>query len=38
MPVFNRHEAIVTADLSDTDRNELSRLLRTILRRLDAEA
>ncbi|MBI5090283.1 MAG: MarR family transcriptional regulator [Actinobacteria bacterium] len=37
MPVFNHHEAIVTADLSDYDRRELARLLRTILQRLDRE-
>ena len=37
MPVFNHHEAIVTIDLSDDDRRELARLLRMILRRLDAE-
>ncbi len=37
MPVFNHHEAIVTADLSDHDRRELARLLRSILRRLDTE-
>lgn len=37
MPVFNRHEAIVTAGLTDDDREQLSRLLRTILRTLDAE-
>jgi DNA-binding MarR family transcriptional regulator len=37
MPVFNHHEAIVTADLSDHDRRELARLLRMVLRRLDAE-
>jgi DNA-binding MarR family transcriptional regulator len=38
MPVFNRHEAIVTADLTDHDRRELARLLRTILRTLDNES
>jgi DNA-binding MarR family transcriptional regulator len=37
MPVFNRHEAIVTADLTDHDRRELARLLRTVLRTLDNE-
>ena len=37
MPVFNHHEAIVTIDLSDHDRRELARLLRIVLRRLDAE-
>jgi DNA-binding MarR family transcriptional regulator len=37
MPVFNHHEAIVTTDLSDHDRRELARLLRIVLRRLDAE-
>ena len=37
MPMFNAHEAIVTADLSVPDRRELSRLLRTVLRTLDAE-
>jgi DNA-binding MarR family transcriptional regulator len=37
MPVFNHHEAIVTTDLSEDDRRELARLLRMILRRLDAE-
>ncbi|MGD9996901.1 MAG: MarR family winged helix-turn-helix transcriptional regulator [Ilumatobacteraceae bacterium] len=37
MPVFNRHEAIVTADLSDHDRRELARLLRAVLQRLDRE-
>jgi MarR family transcriptional regulator, organic hydroperoxide resistance regulator len=35
MPVFNHHEAMVTADLSDTDRATLSHLLRTVLRTLD---
>jgi len=37
MPVFNHHEAIVTSGLTDRDRGELSRLLRAILRTLDAE-
>jgi len=37
MPVFNHHEAVVTAALTDDDRRELSRLLRTVLRTLDAE-
>jgi DNA-binding MarR family transcriptional regulator len=35
MPVFNRHEAMVTADLTDADRVALSHLLRTVLRTLD---
>lgn len=38
MPLFNQHEAIVTADLSATDRRHLARLLRTVLRTLDAES
>lgn len=37
MPVFNRHEAIVTSGMSDHDRAELARLLRSVLRTLDAE-
>jgi DNA-binding MarR family transcriptional regulator len=37
MPVFNHHEALVTAELSPTDRRELARLLRTVLRTLDAD-
>jgi hypothetical protein len=37
MPVFNHHEALVTADLSPTDRRELARLLRTVLRTLDTD-
>ncbi len=37
MPVFNHHEAIVTAGLSSADRRELTRLLRTVLATLDAE-
>lgn len=37
MPVFNHHEALVTADLTDRDRRELARLLRTVLRTLDRE-
>jgi DNA-binding MarR family transcriptional regulator len=37
MPVFNRHEALVTADLSDADRAELARLLRAVLRRVEGE-
>ena len=37
MPVFNRHEAMVTADLSSADRLELARLLRTVLRTLDSD-
>ncbi len=35
MPVFNRHEAMVTSDLSPSDRRELARLLRTVLATLD---
>jgi DNA-binding MarR family transcriptional regulator len=35
MPRFNDHEAIVTADLGDEQRDELSRLLRTVLRTVD---
>lgn len=38
MPLFNHHEAIVTADLGDGDRRDLSRLLRTVLRTLDSES
>ena len=38
MPMFNRHEAMVTADLSSADRLELVRLLRTVLRTLDNDA
>ena len=37
MPAFNHHEALVTADLSPTDRQELARLLRTVLRTLDTD-
>jgi len=37
MPVFNEHEKIVTAGMTDADRAQLSSLLRTILRTLDAE-
>ena len=37
MPAFNQHEAMVTADLDPTDRRELARLLRTVLRTLDNE-
>jgi len=37
MPAFNQHEAMVTADLEPTDRRELARLLRTVLRTLDNE-
>lgn len=36
MPLFNKHEAIVTEGLTDRARAELSRHLRTILRTLDA--
>ena len=36
MPLFNKHEAIVTEGLSDQARAELSHHLRTILRTLDA--
>lgn len=35
MPEFNRHEAQVTAGLTDRQRTELSELLRTVLRTLD---
>jgi len=35
MPRFNDHEAIVTADLGDAQRDELSHLLRTVLRTVD---
>jgi MarR family transcriptional regulator, organic hydroperoxide resistance regulator len=35
MPRFNDHEAIVTSDLDDDQRDELSRLLRTVLRTVD---
>ncbi len=38
MPAFNEHEAWVTADLTDRDRRELARLLRTVLARLDTES
>lgn len=37
MPLFNEHEAMVTAELSEHDRTELARMLRTILRTLDSE-
>jgi MarR family transcriptional regulator, organic hydroperoxide resistance regulator len=37
MPVFNQHEAMVTADLSPADRRELTRLLRTVLATLDRD-
>jgi MarR family transcriptional regulator, organic hydroperoxide resistance regulator len=37
MPLFNQHESAVTADLTVSDRRELARLLRTILRTLDDE-
>jgi hypothetical protein len=35
MPRFNDHEALVTGDLGDEQRDELSRLLRTVLRTVD---
>lgn len=35
MPVFNEHEALLTAGLSDDERQELARLLRTVLRHVD---
>ena len=34
MPLFNRHEAQLTVELSPGDKRELSRLLRTVLRTL----
>jgi MarR family transcriptional regulator, organic hydroperoxide resistance regulator len=37
MPMFNKHEAMVTADLTESDRRDLARLLRTVLRTLDSE-
>lgn len=37
MPLFNRHEAQLTVELSPGDKRELSRLLRTVLRTLDDE-
>lgn len=37
MPIFNKHEAMVTAELTDADRRELSRLLRTVLRTVDGD-
>jgi DNA-binding MarR family transcriptional regulator len=36
MPRFNRHEALVTEHLTDGEADELSRLLRTVLRTVDA--
>jgi DNA-binding MarR family transcriptional regulator len=36
MPVFNKHEAIVTEGLTDEAREQLSHHLRTVLRTLDA--
>jgi DNA-binding MarR family transcriptional regulator len=38
MPVFNRHEAMVTAALSADDKRQLSHLLRAVLRTLDDES
>ncbi|MEX0846587.1 MAG: MarR family winged helix-turn-helix transcriptional regulator [Ilumatobacteraceae bacterium] len=35
MPMFNKHEAMVTEGLTEQTRHELSRHLRTILRTLD---
>ena len=35
MPQINREERLMTADLNETERDELSRLLRKILRTLD---
>ena len=37
MPVFNEHESTVTSALSAAERREMSRLLRAVLRTLDAE-
>ena len=36
MPAFNRHEALVTQALTETERDDLARLLRTILRTIEA--
>jgi MarR family transcriptional regulator, organic hydroperoxide resistance regulator len=36
MPRFNEHEALVTDELDATERNELARLLRKVLGRVDA--
>jgi DNA-binding MarR family transcriptional regulator len=35
MPVFNEHESLVTRDLSEAQHDELSSMLRTILRTVD---
>lgn len=35
MPRFNDHEALVTADLGEAQRDQLSHLLRTVLRTVD---
>lgn len=37
MPGFNQHEALVTSGLDERDRVALARLLRVVLRTLDAE-
>lgn len=37
MPLFNEHEAMVTSALSASDKRQLSRLLRAVLRTLDSE-
>jgi DNA-binding MarR family transcriptional regulator len=36
MPAFNRHEALVTEDLSEDELDDLARSLRVILRTVDA--
>jgi hypothetical protein len=36
MPAFNRHEALVTQALTETERDDLARPLRIILRTIEA--
>ncbi len=35
MPVFNEHEALVTRELSEAQRDDLSSMLRVILRTVE---
>jgi hypothetical protein len=36
MPAFNRHESLVTQALTEPERDDLARFLRTILRTIEA--
>jgi DNA-binding MarR family transcriptional regulator len=36
MPAFNRHESLVTQALTEAERDDLARSLRTILRTIEA--